>query len=470
METFVSRKRRRLSPHLVESDGSDAPFGSEAISNVDDESTDLKLAILASLYPQISQDQVLDVLIASDGSVEAASWALGPIVNELIDLPVRKRQVSGAGIQSALTFRPTEVTTSNTSGSPTKSLKPLTKKGKTLHLYAPNDIANHTPCSIIHNFLPPDEATALLKELLQEALTFERHKFKIFDNVVESPHSASFYVNDMAERMRQQTEYLYNGRQLNDVRELTPELRKVKSKVQEAVNQEVKKRIRDYYPGGKKLRYQSLKEWVPNTAFVNQYDGGGESVGYHSDQLTYLGPRAVIGSLSLGVAREFRVRKVVAREDSEDASETTSPKKSGEKENTIRADQEGQVSIHLPHNSLLVMHAEMQEEWKHSIAPAQSISPHPIAGNKRINVTYRWYRETFHPKHTPKCRCGVATVLKCVQKKLANRGRYMWMCHVGNTPGKEGCSFFQWAEFDEDGEPPWKVDETAAGGTESTLT
>ena len=38
------------------------------------------------------------------------------------------------------------------------------------------------------------------------------------------------------------------------------------------------------------------------------------SVGYHSDQLTYLGPHAVIGSLSLGVAREFRVRKIVARE------------------------------------------------------------------------------------------------------------------------------------------------------------
>ena len=24
-------------------------------------------------------------------------------------------------------------------------------------------------------------------------------------------------------------------------------------------------------------------------------------------------------------------------------------------------------------------------------------------------------------------------------------------------PGREGCSFFQWAEFDDDGEPPWAV-------------
>ena len=147
-------------------------------------------------------------------------------------------------------------------------------------------------------------------------------------------------------------------------------------------------------------------------------------MGYHSDQLTYLGPRAVIGSISLGVAREFRVRKIVAHDD-EDASNQ-------------RADEEGQIAIHLPHNSLLVMHAEMQEEWKHSIHPSRAIDPHPIAGNKRINITYRHYRDSFHPKFTPRCRCGVATVLRCVQRKKENRGRYMWMCHAGNSPGKEG--------------------------------
>lgn len=30
------------------------------------------------------------------------------------------------------------------------------------------------------------------------------------------------------------------------------------------------------------------------------------------------------------------------------------------------------------------------------------------------------------------------------------------MCHANYTPGKEGCSFFQWAEFNDDGDPPWK--------------
>ena len=165
----------------------------------------------------------------------------------------------------------------------------------------------------------------------------------------------------------------------------------------------------------------------------------------HSDQLTYLGPRAVIGSLSLGVAREFRVRRVV-------------PKDEGSGSGNVKADgdAEGQIAIHLPHNSLLVMHAEMQEEWKHSIAPAQAIDPHPIAGNRRINVTYRDYKASLHPSQTPKCRCGVPTVLRVVQKKKENWGRYFWMCHAGNVPGKDGCTFFQWAEFDDDGNPIWR--------------
>lgn len=169
-------------------------------------------------------------------------------------------------------------------------------------------------------------------------------------------------------------------------------MRAVSSEVREAVNAEVAARITTHYPGGTKLKYQSPAEWIPNAAFANCYNGGADSVGYHSDQLTYLGPRAIIGSLSLGVAREFRVRKVVAQDGEEEAAGE------GRKKDERRADAQGQIAIHLPHNSLLVMHAEMQEEWKHSIHPALAIDPHPIAGNKRINITYRHYRESFHPR------------------------------------------------------------------------
>lgn len=205
------------------------------------------------------------------------------------------------------------------------------------------------------------------------------------------------------------------------------------------MNQEIATRISNHYPNAQKLKYQCPKLWVPNAAFVNCYDGPRESVGWHSDQLTYLGPRPVIGSLSLGVAREFRVRRVLPK-DADDPTGKT-------------GDAEGQISIHLPHNSLLVMHAEMQEEWKHSISPAQSIEPHPVAGNKRINVTYRHYRSSLHPSLTPRCKCDVPCVLRVVQRKQENFGRYFWMCHSGNVPGREACTFFEWAEFDDDGDP-----------------
>ena len=181
-------------------------------------------------------------------------------------------------------------------------------------------------------------------------------------------------------------------------------MRAVSSRVAAAVNHEITTRIKTHYPNSTKLKHQSPNPWVPNAAFVNCYAGGAESVGYHSDQLTYLGPRAVIGSISLGVAREFRVRRIVARDaDDDDNSNDDDDGKNKDmvtksSSSTDRADAEGQIAIHLPHNSLLVMHAEMQEEWKHSIAPARAIDPHPVAGNRRINITYRHYREEFHPK------------------------------------------------------------------------
>lgn len=412
-----------------------------------EESTDVKLAIVSSLHPDRSQDDLLEILLSYEGSVDLALSSLSAGK----DASPSKRRLAATGLQSALPFL------SENSNPPKPTSKPLTKKGKTLHLYTPQDIANHTPCSIVHNFLPPDLANALLEEILAEVPSYESIKFKIFDNVVKSPHTACFYVDSLDEIQRQKSEYYYNGNDLGDIRQILPVMRQVSDVVRDAVNDEIAVRIRDFYPGGKKLKYQSPKKWQPNAAFVNCYDGGAQHVGYHSDQLSYLGPRAVIGSISLGVAREFRVRKIVPKDDADgdDGQNVVNPDSSKQSSVPVSAaDTSGQIAIHLPHNSLLVMHAEMQEEWKHSIAPAPTITPHPVAGNKRINITYRWYREEFRPKHTPKCRCGAPCVLKTVQKQKATRGRYMWMCQVGNKPdGGDGCGWFEWAKFTDDGAP-----------------
>lgn len=385
--------------------------------------------MLASLHPEKGQDVLLDYLLAYSGSVEEASAAINAPETAS---PVRKRSAA-TGYQSSLA---SFATSKDGSTQSPVVRKQLTKKGQTLHLYTPEAIENNTPCSIIHNFLPATDADSLLRELLEEAPAFRRDAFQLFDRAVESPHTMGFYVDTPQEIKQQKDQYAYNGSYISQVHQSRPEMLKASVLVRQAVNKEIERRTRDFNRG-KKLKFQSPEEWRPNTSFVNCYDGGKETVGYHTDELTYLGPRAVIGSLSLGVAREFRVRRIVPAD--EDAA----------------ADTQGQVAIHLPHNSLLVMHAEMQEEWKHSIAPAQAIDPHPVAGNKRLNITYRHYLPYMLPSNTPHCKCKVPCTLRCVQKQKASRGRYMWMCMRNYTPGEKGCAFFEWAKFDEDGRPPW---------------
>jgi len=196
MDSFVSRKKRKLSSPSKSTTTEEI----SALSAPDDESTDFKLALLSSTHPDIEQQVLLDVLLAHEGSV-------GKVLDSLRSPGSPPKKSSAAtGYQSSLSGF---VATNDAIATPGKKL--LSKKGKTLHLYSPEDVAKHTPCSIIHNFLPAEEANALLEELLKEAPTFERMTFRLFDNVVQSPHTACFYVEGMEELQRQKTEYIYNG-------------------------------------------------------------------------------------------------------------------------------------------------------------------------------------------------------------------------------------------------------------------
>ena len=201
MEAYLSKAKL----HPKEEGLSTVSTATVEDENGEETSTDVKLAILASLYPELDQETLLDFLIAANGSIERILEDTGS-VNE--PGSSRKRSAASIGHQTSLAaFRKEDPRESQ----PPFKKKVLTKKGQTLHLYSPEDIAEHTPCSIIHNFLPPEDADALLRELLDEAPTFERQSFKLFDNVVQSPHSACFYVENSEEMKRQRTEYLYNG-------------------------------------------------------------------------------------------------------------------------------------------------------------------------------------------------------------------------------------------------------------------
>lgn len=199
----MSQKRPRASPPPPDA-SEHLPAKDHHLGEEDD--TDLKLVTLASLYPDIDQVTLLELLISADGSVDAVTKNLSTSYK---NASPPKRLSVGIGHQSSLSrFRNLK---GEAPDSPSAKRRALTRKGQTLHLYTPEDIAAHTPCSIIHNFLPPQQADSLLKELLEEASTFGRQTFKLFDNVVQSPHSACFYVDSLEEAKTQKTEYVYNG-------------------------------------------------------------------------------------------------------------------------------------------------------------------------------------------------------------------------------------------------------------------
>ena len=197
MEAVLKGRKRKL-------DTSSAPAQGEG----DEESTDMKLAMLSSLHPDFGQEALLEALLAHDGSVNAAAASLA----DAVPSPAKKHRFGGVvGSQTSLKLYASRATEQTTSP---KKAKLLSKKGATLHLYDPDDIAEHTPCSIVHNFLPSELANDLLREMLQESKSFEKITFKLFDNVVSSPHTSTFYVETDLELHNQKYEYFYNGAKL----------------------------------------------------------------------------------------------------------------------------------------------------------------------------------------------------------------------------------------------------------------
>ena len=84
--------------------------------------------------------------------------------------------------------------------------------------------------------------------------------------------------------------------------------------VESVVNAEMRKRSRFPLEWGGEPGPSTSDEtgepiiWRANVAASNRYEGAQESVGFHSDQLTNIGPYATIASLSLGEHHRKMVR------------------------------------------------------------------------------------------------------------------------------------------------------------------
>ena len=175
-------------------------------------------------------------------------------------------------------------------------------------------------------FFSKPTADRLLQELM-EKIEWTQNKIRFYGKESLVPRLEAWYGDHGKS-------YAYSGIQMNP-KPWTKELVEIK----EAIEKEAS---------------------VPfNSALINYYRDGKDRVAWHSDDEKELGQNPIIGSVSLGAERKFKLRH----------------KKY--KENGLKAE------IMLQHGSFLLMKGPTQHHWMHEIPrTAKPIGP-------RINLTFR---------------------------------------------------------------------------------
>ncbi|PLW22363.1 hypothetical protein PCASD_02838 [Puccinia coronata f. sp. avenae] len=430
-------------------------------------------------------------------------------------------------VVSTSSLRPMHEVLGQSSSLQSFSLPPKPIKRATLpplFLSTPQQVSKHLPCcSLIYGILPKPLAWNLYDAMVQDCngtaegkkKPWIRNRWWLADREVQSPHSTAFFIakptahESLADNYNESAQYWYAGKPLEEdaqPRYFLDEMDEARSTIESTVNQllsndpEILVRAQRDPQSNPITRYDQEWHgpWRANVAASNCYRGSKENVGWHADQLTYLGPYPTIASLSLGTTRQFRLRPVANMHQRDPEPMRT-------------------FSISLPHNSLLVMHGGCQERYKHCIPPQTSLDvfKNPLEPTdtriERINITFRFYRPDFQPSRkistpaassssssaaaataapshgiitpqpapqvsvTPRCHCGIPAVLRADQKGkvAASHSRqlrraaecsgqtnahvdfqFFWHCQAGQQNAGRGCTFFQILNFDSESRGP----------------
>lgn len=393
--------------------------------------TEKKLEVLSDLYHDIvpiseeTESFYLEILVSCDGNLETAieliNDSLGTQRTGNIDNSCTKRKHEDEllspipKIQKSLNSfikDPNNKIKSISDGSSNKI------SNRAIELFTKEDIeANVKYISVHRNALPELLANNLLKKLSQDSDNFTPNQFYLFGKKCTSNHlTKMFSANE--EISSGEIKIYYNSYSLTNIAQYDDDLKMAQLLIEDLVNDSMAQR--DLLP------YQ-LKppHWKGDVVLVNRYYRE-SNLDWHSDKMTTIGPQPIIASLSLGCSREFRVRK-------------NYPSNS-------------QIFIiRPPHNTLIIMHAGFQEEYKHCVnghAKNAPLSPHPISGNIRINMTYRCYLKKFLDS-PPRCKkCASSMDLRRAFKDPKTRGQYIWQCSRGYS-GQE-CDGVIRANFNND--------------------
>lgn len=183
--------------------------------------------------------------------------------------------------------------------------------------------------SLWPQWLGPAQADALFAEL-QATIPWETHRIRIYGREVDSPR-LSCWIGD------EDATYVYSRTRF-EPRPWMPALLALRE------------------------RLEVVCDAPFNSVLANLYRNGHDSMGWHSDNESELGPQPVIASLSLGAVRRFRLKPRRA-EGARDAH-----------------------TIELGHGSLLRMAGDTQRLYLHDL-PKTSVSVGP-----RLNLTFRQLR------------------------------------------------------------------------------
>jgi len=189
---------------------------------------------------------------------------------------------------------------------------------------APNLLPFHGEVYFFPGFISAKESEIYLHALMRD-VPWEHRAIKIFGKEVMQPRLVAWFAD------AGQT-YRYSGLSLA-ANEWNPALL--------AIRQKIKKLCGIQF----------------NSALLNLYRNGNDTVGWHRDNETELGAQPVIVSVSLGAPRNFVFRSYHHKET--------------------------KIKLNLGSGSLLLMTGETQEYWEHTLPRA------PKVLEPRLNITFR---------------------------------------------------------------------------------
>lgn len=175
------------------------------------------------------------------------------------------------------------------------------------------------------DFLSKEKADNLL-ERLREQVSYRQNTIKMFGKIYDEPRLTAWYADTGLS-------YTYSGIQMKTLA-WSDLLYQLKGDVEQRTSATF------------------------NSALLNYYRDGQDSMGWHQDNEKELGLNPTIASLSLGATRKFQLKHI---------GDTLIPRQ----------------EIALTHGSLLIMSGEIQHYWKHQIPKTQKVI------TDRINITFR---------------------------------------------------------------------------------